>query len=150
MQLLPGLLALCVAAAAVVCVLGWAGGLAYCDFRYRRLPDWATLPPGLGMIAMSLVFSSTALWGLGWALLYCVMGMAGGGIGGGDVKLAVSLGVGLAYVAGGGAVLGAVVVSSLFSVVIGLFQKIRGRADRGIPHGPSMLAAAGLCGVVSV
>ena len=68
----------------------------------------------------------------------------GRGIGGGDVKLAVPLGVAMALVGGAGAVLAAMLLASSFTVVTLLINKAKAMA-----HGPSMLAAAWIVGFAS-
>ena len=69
----------------------------------------------------------------------------GRGIGGGDIKLAVPLGVAVAWVAGLVGVICAVGVSGLLTV---LLSKLLDAET--LPHGPSMLAAAWVVVIVGV
>ncbi|WP_311201356.1 A24 family peptidase [Corynebacterium sp. p3-SID1056] len=115
----------------------WSVALACSDLRRRRLPNALTVPPALACL-VACALAPVLAWGLLWAGLYSV---AGKGIGGGDVKLAVTLGVVLTALGGPGAVLAAVAVSGAATVVLGLAL--------GVPrlaHGPQMLCAAWIVG----
>ncbi|APT92444.1 hypothetical protein CPHO_05600 [Corynebacterium phocae] len=112
----------------------WALALSYYDIRFRRLPDRLTLPAAVISLA---VFSPT---GLAWCGTYLVLAVLIGGIGGGDIKLALPLGMVVAHLGGLWAVLVAMVAASLITVVLTAALKPR----RGCPHGPSMLLAATL------
>src|SRR5699024_68996 len=75
----------------------WSVALIIYDVRQRRFPDFLTLPAAalaLGWIGCTLQWH--ALWGLLRSALYLFLALAsnGRGMGGGDIKLAVSLGVG--------------------------------------------------------
>jgi len=70
--------------------------------------------------------------------------IAGPGFGGGDVKLAVSLGIMLAVTGGVGAVLAGMLLASCFTVFLLLFSR-----QKIAPHGPSMLASAWMVGFAS-
>lgn len=112
----------------------WASALSWWDIRERRLPDALTIPAGV----LSVTFAN---WGgLFWPLLYLLVALRGAGIGGGDIKLALPLGMLVGVTAGPLAVIiacgGAAVLTLLASGVAG--------ARGGVPHGPSMLVAAGL------
>lgn len=128
-------------------LLAWLGVLLTAtDLRHRRLPDALTLPayPVVGAV---LWLCGADLWqALAGCLLFggvhlLVRLVAPSAMGGGDVKLAGSL----------GAVLGAVswlalpvaaVLASVITLVLGLWS----RAD-GVPHGPGLLAATWLVAV---
>ncbi|PAT15108.1 prepilin peptidase [Corynebacterium sp. NML 120412] len=112
--------------------VGWSIVLARIDARHSRLPNGLTVPPALVALA-ACVASPYLAWGLVWPAAY----LAGPGMGGGDVKLAVPLGVLLAALGGPFAVLAAVGLAGLLTVVRGWMA---GRA--ALPHGPQMLAAA--------
>ena len=112
-----------------VVVTAWAVALVLYDVRYRRLPDWLTLP----------------WWGLFWPAAYCVLAVAKSGIGGGDLKLAVPLGLSVAAVGGLFAVLAAMAIASTVTVCWAVATDTRTG-----PHGPGMLAGALLAGVFSV
>ena len=115
----------------------WSAVLCVHDMRYRRLPNALTLPPALACLAASCV-APTLGWGMAWPALYL---FAGRGIGGGDVKLAVPLGVVLAGLGGGVAVLAAIAVAGGLTAVLGL---ILGKTR--LAHGPQMLTAAWIIG----
>lgn len=116
---------------AVIITVWWTVRLVLADEAQHRLPDHLTLPAALGAVAGALLTDPVLiLGGLAWAGIY----LFGRGIGGGDVKLALSLGV-LAAAAGGvGGVLAAVAAASL--VTVGRAVVRRGKV---VPHGPSML-----------
>lgn len=82
--------------------------------------------------------------GLLWPVLYLLVALRGAGIGGGDIKLALPLGMLVGATAGPLAVLmacgGAAVVTLLASGIA--------RVKGGVPHGPSMVVSAGLVMVV--
>ena len=77
------------------------------------------------------------IWPLGYLML-------GPGIGGGDVKLALPLGVAMALVGGVVAVFAGMLIASLFTVVNLLLK-----GEKSAAHGPSMLAAAWIVGLAS-
>lgn len=116
----------------------WASALSWWDIRERRLPDVLTIPAGL----LSVTFFN---WGgLLWPVLYLLVALRGAGIGGGDIKLALPLGMLVGATAGPLAVLmacgGAAVLTLLASGIV----NVKG----GVPHGPSMVVSAGLVMVV--
>lgn len=125
---------------AATVIVGWAVALVLADERRHHLPDLLTLPAALGALAGALLTEpAVALGGVAWAALH----VPGRGIGGGDVKLAMSLGT-LAAAAGGvGAVILAVLTASAVSVGRGVVTRVK-----VVPHGPSMLVGA-LIAVVS-
>ncbi|GAB2498649.1 Type IV leader peptidase family protein [Corynebacterium atrinae] len=117
---------------AVIIVVGWAVALSLIDVRVLRLPNHLTVPAACGAVVGAIGTDPLLLvGGLAWALLYVVLG----GFGGGDVKLAVSLGI---LAASGGAVawFGAVIGASLLTVAHGLVV-----GQRSLPHGPAMIVA---------
>lgn len=108
----------------------WGTALCGYDVCFRRLPDWLTLPAW----AVAVWWYPGAWWGgLLWAALYFRRG-----IGGGDMKLALSLGT-FALAAGVAHLLGAMVISSLVTVLLCLVFR-----RPAIAHGPSMIAATWL------
>ena len=121
--------------AVIMCALVavWTVALVVVDVEQRRLPDAWTLPAA-GAALLTCVAMPIGVFGFIWPGTYL---FSGRGIGGGDVKLAVPLGVAMALVGGAGAVLAAMLLASMFTVVTLLINKAKAMA-----HGPSMLAAA--------
>ena len=81
---------------AVTIVIGAAWALALCwyDMKYQRLPDNLTMPVLCCLIIIAARMNYVALFGgLVWFLLYFMIALLVGGIGGGDIKLAPSLGI---------------------------------------------------------
>lgn len=112
----------------------WASALSWWDIRERRLPDALTIPVGV----LSVTF---ATWGgLAWPLLYLLVALFGAGIGGGDIKLALPLGMLVGATAGPLAV----IIACGGAAVLTLLASGIARAKGGVPHGPSMVVSAGL------
>lgn len=147
------------------CALGpvalWATALCWWDLRRRRLPDVLTLPAAALAIGAAAFWSPAALLGLVWPALYLLLGIAYGGIGGGDVKLAASLGVGVAALGGLVAVLAAIMLASCLTVAAGMAPRIarttahsnqsrRGGQEGVVPHGPAMILGASIAAVGGV
>lgn len=132
--------------------LGWLGvATAVVDVRHRRIPDALTLP------ALPIAVTCTVPLG-GRAVLAAVLGaavavgahavvhlLAPRAMGGGDVKLAGPLGAVLGA-AGPAAVPLAAVLAALLTAVVGVGGMATGALGRrsGVPHGPSMVVAAGM------
>lgn len=118
---------------AVPVLFAWCVAVVLVDERRRRIPDLLTLPAAVGAVAGAVATAPVVvLGGLAWGGLYLV----GRGIGGGDVKLAVPLGIVAAAAGGVDGVLLAVLVASVLTAGRGLLQ-------RGpVPHGPSMVVGA--------
>jgi leader peptidase (prepilin peptidase)/N-methyltransferase len=134
-------------------LLGWAGVLlAGADLAARRLPDALTLPAypvvaallgaaavGAGDVGLLVRAAAGALlWVGGYAAVRLV---APGALGGGDVKLAGSLGALTAATSWPGLLL-AILAASVVTAAVAGPARIFGY--REIPHGPAMLAAAWL------
>ncbi|GAB3944063.1 prepilin peptidase [Corynebacterium tapiri] len=116
----------------------WAIYLALFDATFKRLPNGLTLPPAIAsVVCLGLWDVPTLLWSLVWPVLYLVVGLTLDGIGGGDLKLSVSLGALMSAIGGMWAVLGAIVLASVTSLGL-LLHKGHG------PHGPSMLLATAI------
>lgn len=116
-------------------MLGWGAALVYYDITQLRLPNWLTVPAACLALAVCAV-APQGLWGLVWPVAYLACGR---GVGGGDVKLALPLGVGCALLAGALSVLlGIAVAGGLTLLAAAALRR------RSIAHGPSMLAAASL------
>ncbi|MGA9311712.1 MAG: A24 family peptidase [Pseudonocardiaceae bacterium] len=134
-------------------VLGWAGVLlAGADLIARRLPDALTLPAypvvavllgvaaaGAGTTeALARAAAGTLLWAGSYAAVRLV---APGALGGGDVKLAGSLGALTAATSWHGLLL-AVLAANMLTAAFAGPARLLGYRD--VPHGPAMLAAAWL------
>ena len=114
----------------------WATILVGYDVCFSRLPNVLTYG-GLAVLAAVAAHNNPVLilGGLSWAALYAALGYVVGGIGGGDVKLAASLGI-VAATAGWWGWWGAVVGASISTALVMLLLK-RTR----LPHGPGMIMA---------
>lgn len=112
----------------------WAAALSWWDIRERRLPDALTIPAGV------LSFTVVNWGGLFWPVLYLLVALRGAGIGGGDIKLALPLGMLVGATAGPLAV----IIACGGAAVLTLIASGIARAKGGMPHGPSMVVSAGL------
>ncbi|MGH3887726.1 MAG: prepilin peptidase [Pseudonocardiaceae bacterium] len=134
-------------------VLAWAGVLlGAADVVARRLPDALTLPAypvvavllaaaaaGVGGVDLLVrAFGGALLWAGGYAAVRVIAPSA---LGGGDVKLAGSLGA-LTAAASWPGLLVAVLMATLLTVVVAGPARVLGYRD--VPHGPAMLAASWL------
>ncbi|MCK7636956.1 prepilin peptidase [Corynebacterium pygosceleis] len=117
----------------------WVCLLVHHDVRHRRLPDGLTLPPAVSAITVACWFAPGCLLpGLGWFLVYLLVAPAsGGGIGGGDMKLAVSLGISVTVTCGFTAGFRAAMFAGVLSAAFLLCT----RRD-SVPHGPAMFAGS--------
>ncbi|MGH3936667.1 MAG: prepilin peptidase [Pseudonocardiaceae bacterium] len=134
-------------------LLAWAGVLlGAADVAVRRLPDALTLPAYpvvavlLGVATAGTGHADLLVRALGGAVLWAggyaaVRLIAPGALGGGDVKLAGSLGALTAASSWPGLLLAVLAANALTAAVAG-FARMRGYAD--VPHGPAMLVAAWL------
>ncbi|MGO3361182.1 MAG: prepilin peptidase [Corynebacterium sp.] len=129
-------------------VLVWALALAVWDFRHRRLPDILTLPavPVVWAAAIVTGHGWAVLGGLGWFLVCVLPGLVSARmrVGGGDAKLALSLG---AVALGTGGVAGLLLAVGGASLVTLVIAGVTGRGG-GVPHGPGMLLATGTVAVI--
>ncbi|HEX4101160.1 MAG: prepilin peptidase [Pseudonocardiaceae bacterium] len=134
-------------------LLGWVGVLlAGADLVARRLPDALTLPAypvAVVLLGAAAVGAGNAeplvraaagalLWAGGYAAVRLV---APGALGGGDVKLAGSLGALTAATSWPGLLLAVLAANVLTAAVAGPARLL---GYRDVPHGPAMLAAAWL------
>lgn len=127
--------------------------LAAVDVEVRRLPDRVTLPllvaaPLLAALLALLagdasVLGRSLLAGLAWGGFFAVLAMTGDGMGGGDVKLAPTLGI-LLGTLGWGQVMLAVLLTFVSASVFGLFLVLFRRAGRRtlFAFGPFMIGGA--------
>ena len=131
-------------AVAALAALAWSVVLVIVDLREQRLPNALTLPAGAVTVALCFFFP-TGWWGLLWPGLYVLTAIAmpvrttedSSGIGGGDIKLALPLGVAVALTGGLAGVLGVMLLSSMITALALLLAR-----KPGMAHGPSMIVAA--------
>ncbi len=134
-------------------ILGWAGVLlGGADMVARRLPDALTLPayPVVAVLVgaaaigagdagpLARAGAGAVLWAGGYAAVRLV---APGALGGGDVKLAGTLGALTAATSWSGLLLAVLAATVLTAAVAGPARLF---GYRDVPHGPAMLAAAWL------
>ncbi|HEU0089915.1 MAG TPA: prepilin peptidase [Pseudonocardiaceae bacterium] len=134
-------------------VLAWAGVLlGAADLVARRLPDALTLPAYpvvaalLGIAAagsaeaglLGRAAAGALLWAGGYAAVRLVSPAA---LGGGDVKLAASLGALTAASSWAGLLVAVLAATALTAAVAGAARLL---GHRDVPHGPAMLVAAWL------
>ena len=134
--------------------LGWAAllgvGLAFVDARVRRLPDPLTGALFAGVVVCFALSGSYSR--LGWALAYAVLAgllyltlalLPPGGMGMGDVKLALGVGLVLGWF-GWHAVLLGLLAGFALAGGYGFILIVLRRAGRrdALPHGPFMLLGA--------
>ncbi|MGB3481321.1 MAG: A24 family peptidase [Mycobacterium sp.] len=132
------------AAGAVLAV--WLTALSIIDIRRQRLPNAVTLP-GAVIILVVAVFGGHGAAALTGAAalggLYLVAFLIGG-MGAGDVKLALGLGA-LTGVFGTAAWLLAALAAPLLTILWSVVSRAR-----VVPHGPSMCLATALSVLVSL
>jgi len=142
---------------AVLLGLGWLGtALAAVDLRHHRLPDALTLPAlPAALLLVTPLGPATVGRGLAGAAVAVgahalVRWRAPHALGGGDVKLAASLGVVL-VAASWAALPVAAVLAGLLTAVAAAIGGLLGWVRRGaaVPHGPSMLLATWLVTLAS-
>lgn len=134
-------------------LLGWAGALlSATDLIARRLPDALTLPayPVAALLVGAAALGSgdaepliravagALLWAGGYATVRLISPDA---LGGGDVKLAGSLGALTGAAAWSGLLMAVLVASALTAAIAGPARIL---GHREVPHGPAMLGAAWL------
>lgn len=134
-------------------VLAWAGVvLSAADLVARRLPDALTLPayPVAGLLAgvaavgvgdaqpLVRAVAGALLWAGGYAAVRLAAPSA---LGGGDVKLAGSLGALTAAASWSGLLVAVLAATALTAAVAGPARLL---GHRTVPHGPAMLVAAWL------
>ncbi len=134
--------------------------LAYIDAAARRLPDLLTGPAFAGTAALLLTAAAGGHWSsLGRALLggaafaaFCLLLLiiSPSGLGPGDVKLAASLGLALAWLGWGTLIAGAL-AGFLLAAGYGVALLARGRGSRKtqLPFGPFMIAGTFLALVIT-
>lgn len=120
-------------------MVAWLLVLSCYDLRQRRLPNLLTLP-GAAVILLAALVAGRGWPGLAGAValagLYLLVHLgAPGGMGAGDVKLAIGLGA-LAGCFGVAAWFLAALAAPLLTVLAAV-----ARRDGAVPHGPSMCLA---------
>ncbi|WIM68929.1 prepilin peptidase [Corynebacterium breve] len=129
-----------------VWVLGgilWSVALCHFDVTQRRLPNWLTVPAAIVALIFAAIVAPHSFAGLIWPLTYLFVGLVLGGVGGGDIKLAISLGIVVAFHAGILGVCVAMATSSMITALVAWALKQAATA-----HGPSMLIASWLCAII--
>jgi leader peptidase (prepilin peptidase)/N-methyltransferase len=128
---------------AVACVAAWLAALSVYDIRWRRLPNWLTLPGAAVILLGATLAGHGTAAGLGAGALFALYAVthlaAPTAMGAGDVKLAVGVGA-LTGAFGPDVWLLAALTAPMLTAGCELVSLARG--DRTVPHGPSMCAAA--------
>ncbi len=125
-------------------VVLWAAGLAVTDIRRRRLPNALTVPGAVVIVAVAWLGGRGGAALLGGCLLgglYLAVHLADpGGLGGGDVKLAVGLGA-LTGALSPEVWMLAALGAPILTAALGAVSLLAGRGGI-VPHGPSMVIAS--------
>lgn len=133
-------------------MLVWLAALTVYDLRWRRLPNWLTLPGAAVILVGAVLAGRGAPAALGAAALFALYAathlLAPAAMGAGDVKLALGVG-GLTGAFGADVWLLAALAAPLLTAVwalVALTWRVR-----TVPHGPSMcLASAAAVALVLV
>ncbi|AYM42546.1 prepilin peptidase [Mycobacteroides chelonae] len=129
--------------AAVLC---WMAALSYFDVRYRRLPNWLTLPAAAGIVVVAMLDRNPPILAGAVALTIVYLAahlLSPHAMGAGDVKLAFGTG-GLSGAFGLDTWFLAAIGAPLLTGLIGVLLMACGRRGVSIPHGPSMCLATAL------
>lgn len=130
--------------AGVCLVVAWLAALSCYDIRDRRLPNALTLTGAAVILAVATLAGrgSPALAGtMALTVIYLLIHLvAPGGMGAGDVKLAIGLGA-LTGCFGTQAWFLAALGAPLLTVLLGMARMLW-RAGPTVPHGPSMCLAS--------
>ncbi|MGH3727048.1 MAG: prepilin peptidase [Mycobacterium sp.] len=124
-------------------MLGWMAALSYFDIRFRRLPNWLTVPAGAAVVVTSVFERNLpmAVGAVALTMLYLAAHMVSPrAMGAGDVKLAFGVG-GLSGAFGLDAWFIAAIGAPLLTGLVGLVLMAFGRRGTSVPHGPSMCLA---------
>lgn len=131
--------------AAACLVLAWLAVLSGYDIRERRLPNALTLTGAATILAVATLAGRgpPALAGTGaLTAIYLVVHCASpGGMGAGDVKLALGLGA-LTGCFGVGAWFLAALGAPLLTAALGMAARLPSGGTATVPHGPSMCVAS--------
>lgn len=123
-----------------VVLTAWLVALSVYDLRQRRLPDVLTLPGFVVLLVVAHV-DGRLVAGVAGAVALAVIYLVGlllGGLGAGDVKLALGLGT-VTGAAGAEAWVLAALGAPVLTVLLSLVTR-----RRVVPHGPSMCLATAL------
>lgn len=128
---------------AVGAVAVWLTALSACDLRWRRLPNWLTLPGATVILVGAAVADRGGPAVLGAAALFALYAAthlrAPHAMGAGDVKLALGVG-GLTGAFGPEVWLLAALAAPLLTAGVALV--LVARRVSTVPHGPSMCLAS--------
>lgn len=118
----------------------WFLALSVCDVRTRRLPNALTVPAAAASLVAAVIHPAAAP-GLIIAVGIYVAAFSLHACGGGDVKLAITVG---ALAGSAVAVLAVIVLAHLLTVLLAVVTGDR----RPQPHGPALCTATALvCGI---
>jgi leader peptidase (prepilin peptidase)/N-methyltransferase len=127
-----------------VCVLTWFAWLSWFDIRERRLPNWLTVPGALAILMWAAATGRGAPALVGAVSLFAIYLaahlIAPAAMGAGDVKLAIGIGA-LTGAFGVDVWSLAAVAAPLLTAGLAVIIRMVS-AERTVPHGPSMCAAA--------
>lgn len=122
----------------------WCVSLAVTDLCARKLPNLLTLPGFLAIVGVGAATGSAAAAVIGGVLLaaaYLAVYLgAPGGVGAGDVKLALGVGAAAGLAGGGAWVLAAGLAPALTALAGCIVLAVR-RSAPPLPHGPAMCVA---------
>lgn len=113
------------------------------DFSHREIPDEISLGASAILFILALISRSWSAL-IGGALLFCLLFLIAlasrGGMGGGDIKLSLAIGLALGWRLGLVAVFLAFLVGGIMAVVLMLFRRAAGKAQ--VPFGPFLALGA--------
>ena len=121
------------------------GAVSVCDIKSREIPD--SLQAAIALLSL-LHFSPWNLAGALTALPYLLVALAGkepGGIGGGDIKLAASMGTVLGLPASLAASVMGLSAFTVYGLICSCARRLKGRPGRTAhPAGPFLAAGAAM------
>lgn len=110
----------------------------YTDIKKREIPD---ILCALTALAGFIGFNPDNLWGLSVALVYLILAVILGGIGGGDVKLFAALSIGIGFVGSIALLLISLLSMLIFYAVYAAVYKLKGKtAAKVLPFAPFFTA----------
>ncbi|BBY16325.1 prepilin peptidase [Mycolicibacterium litorale] len=124
-------------------MLAWLSALTFYDLRWRRLPNWLTLPGAAVVLIAAALAGRGGPAAMGAAALFALYAathlLAPAALGAGDAKLALGVG-GLTGAFGPDVWLLAALSAPLLTSACALL--LPARRERTVPHGPSMCVAS--------